>query len=178
MAVDFEGDGGGNEPIELAQGLSFSVSRLAEEFGMARETVSKRFREAGVRSSGTRNGYPVYGLRDALRALFQTRSVDGVIDPKTLPPVERVAWFQSEIKRLDVEARARELLPSAEHEAGMATMANDIVRFLERLPERLDKGLSPEQAAEMRRRISEARDGFLTMRGPDGNPPPTTTENL
>lgn len=178
MAVDFEGDGGGNEPIELAQGLSFSVSRLAEEFGMARETVSKRFREAGVPSSGSRNGYPVYGLRDALRALFPTRSLDGVIDPKTLPPVERSAWFQSEIKRMDVEARARELIPSDEYYAGLATMANDMVRFLETLPERLDKGLSPEQAAEMRRRIKEARDGLLTIRGPDGNPTPSTAENL
>lgn len=172
MAVDFEGDGGGSEPIELARGLCFSISRLAEGLGMARETVSKRFREAGVPSSGVRNGYPVYSLRDALPVLFPSGIVDGVLDPKTLPPVERSAWFQSELKRLDVEARARELIPSEAHYAGLATMANDIVQFLERLPERLAEGLSPEQAAEMRLRIKQQCDTFRTNLDPDRNPTP------
>ena len=146
--------------------VRLSIARLAEEFGMARETVSKRLAQANVTPDGKRNGYPVYRLRDACPALLEPAAYDedGNPDPKTLPPDKRNAWYQSENRRLDLEMRSKQLIPAAEVEAELAEMARDIAQFLEVLPDQLerDAGLSPEQIVALHDSIDSARQGFYS----------------
>lgn len=154
--------------------LTLSIRRLSDEFGMARETISKRLRDANVTPTGERNGYPVYRLRDACPAILHGVGYDedGVRDPKSLPPEQRNAWFQSENKRMDVEIRARQLIPAAEHEADLATMAKDLAQFLETLPDQLERdvGLAPEQVEAMHQQIDRRRQELYDriVTGADG----------
>lgn len=158
------------QDIEEGRQLTFSIRRLAEEFGMAKETVSKRLREANVMAAGSRAGHPVYRLRDVCPAILHGAEYDedGIRDPKTLPPEQRNAWYQSENKRMDVEMRARELIPRSEHEADLAVMAKDLAQFLETLPDQLERDvtLSPEQVealhVQIDRRRQELYDKIVT----------------
>ena len=145
--------------------VRLSIARLAEEFGMARETVAKRLAQSNVSPDGKRNGYPVYRLRDACPSLLDTLSFDteGNPDPRTLPPDKRNSWYQSEIRRMDVEIKTRQLIPASEHESDCAEMAKSIVQFLETLPDQLerDTGLSPEQVDSLHASIDAQRQVFF-----------------
>ncbi len=130
--------------------IRLSIARLATEFGMARETVTKRLQAAGVPADGKRNGHPVYRIRDACPALIDSaQSVDdeGNPDPRTLAPDKRKSWYQSELARLTVETNARNLIPAAEVEQEWAAAMKHIAQFLDTLGDRMERdcGLTPEQ---------------------------------
>jgi hypothetical protein len=131
--------------------VRYSIARLAGEFGMGRDTVAKRLAQANVRADGKRNGYPVYRLRDVCAVLlnFDAYGAGGILDPCTLPPIERRAWFQSENERLKVECDMGRLIPAAEVEAEMAQMARTVVRALETLPDTVERDLrAPPEVIE------------------------------
>lgn len=142
--------------------IRLSISRLAGEFGMARETVSKRLREAGVQPDGKKDGYPVYRLRAAAPALIDAAGTDadGEIDPDKLPPEKRRAWFQSERDRMELEAKAGKLIPALEHERDMARLVSIVVQVFETLPDVLerDEGLEPHQVERVQRALDQARE--------------------
>jgi hypothetical protein len=151
--------------VERADGLvRLSIARLAAEFGMARETVSKRLAQSNVQPDGKRGGYPVYRLRDACPALLDARAFDeeGNPDPRTLPPDKRNAWYQSEMRRMEVEMRARQLIPAAEVEGEMSALTKEIVQFLDTLPDQLERdvNLSPEQVDAMNAAIARHRQSL------------------
>jgi hypothetical protein len=143
-----------------------SIARLAEAFGMARETVAKRLAMSNIVADRKRNGYPVYKLRDACEALINPGGYDeeGQPDPKKLPPESRNAWYQSEIRRMDVEMRAGQLIPAAEVEATYAELIKAQVQFLETLGDQLerDAGLSPEQVELVNESVQQQRQSLYS----------------
>jgi hypothetical protein len=148
--------------IEIGDGaVRLSIARLAAEFGMARETVSKRLQQAHVQPDGKRNGYPVYRLRDACPALLDPAAFDeeGNPDPRSLPPDKRNAWYQSELRRTDLEMRCRQLIPAAEVEVEFATLVKEVVQFLDTLPDALERDaeLSGEQVEALGESIARQR---------------------
>lgn len=126
---------------------------------MARETVAKRLRSAGIQADGKKDGYPVYRLRDAAPALIEAAPTDeaGDVDPDKLPPEKRRAWFQSERERMELEAKAGKLIPALEHERDMARLVGMVVQAFETLPDVLerDEGLQPHQVE----RVQQVLDG-------------------
>lgn len=128
---------------------------------MARETVAKRLAAASVAPAGTRHGHPVYRIRQAAEALLDPamRAEDGDIDPKRLAPMDRNAWYQSEIRRLDLEMKCGQLLPAAEFEAEAARVVKTLVQFLETLGDQLERdvALSPEQVDAVNTAVSRQR---------------------
>jgi hypothetical protein len=140
--------------------VTFSIRRLAEEFGMARETVSKRLNDSGVRPAGTRGGFPVYRLRDACPAILATcLTEDGGVDPGKMRPADRRAWFQSENERLKFEQDTAQLILAAEVQSEMATLAKIVVRELETLPDVAERDLrcGPEVIEFLQRKIRDLR---------------------
>lgn len=131
--------------IETADGLvRLSIARLAAEFGMARETVSKRLAQANVQPDGKRAGYPVYRLRDACPALIDSAGYAGGeegIDPSKMKPSDRRAWYQSENERLKFEQETGQLILAAEVHAEFSAAAKIVVRELETLPDRAERDL-------------------------------------
>ena len=150
------------EPQE--RNITLSIRRLADEFAMARETVSKRLAEYSVAPCGRRHGHPVYRLRDAAPAIVGVgiTDEDGNRDPRMLPPEKRNAYYQSELRRLEFEMETGQLVPAAQHEAAVADLARDVVQFLTTLPDELerDAGLTPEQIEAMHASIDRSRQGL------------------
>lgn len=142
--------------------IRLSISRLAAEFGMARETVSKKLRSAGIQPDGKKDGYPVYRLREAAPALIDAAPTDeaGEVDPDKLPPEKRRAWFQSERERMELEAKAGKLMPALEHERDMARVVGVVVQTFETLPDILerDEGLAPHQVERVQQHLDRARE--------------------
>lgn len=144
--------------------VRYSIARLAEEFGMGRDTVSKRLAQANVKPDGKRNGYPVYRLRDVCPVLLNSSAYDedGIPDPRTLPPDMRKAWYQSEIARLNVEQTTGQLIPAAEAETQYAELVKGLVQFLDTLGDQLERdcALLPEQVERMNESISQQRQAL------------------
>lgn len=141
--------------------LELSVRRLAEETGMARETVQKRISEFRVQPCGSRNGHPVYRLRDVCPALFGSPEFTegGPVDPAKLKPQDRRAWFQSENERLKFEQETGQLILAAEVQSEMGTLAKIVVRALETLPDTVERDLrcGPEVVEYLQRKVRELR---------------------
>jgi len=109
-----------------------SVSEAAREFGYHRQTIAKRIAELGIRPSGTRNGHPVYRVRDLLR-IERTRD-EGAGDPDALEPLVRRAHYQAETQKLRVNRTRGQLLerPAADRE--FARVVDVVLRALAALP--------------------------------------------
>lgn len=147
------------EPIE--RNLRFSINRLAAEFGMGRDTVSKRLQLANVSPSGFNAGHAVFRLRDAVPAILDVHLTDedGHTDPGKLKPTERRAWFQSENERLKFEQDLGQLILASEVQSEMATLAKIVVRVLETLPDTVERDLrcGPEVVEYLQRKVRELR---------------------
>jgi len=170
----------GLDVTNLQSALTFSVRRLADEFSLARETISRRLAEANVVPAGNRNGHPVYRLNVAAAAILRPSALgdDGQTDPRKLPPQERNAWFASELRRLETELKTGQLVPAAELESSLADNAKTLVQFLETLPDQLerDANLLPEQIEAMHASIDRARQG-LYDRLLENEPEQTTAQS-
>ncbi len=149
------------EIAEFRTTIRLSISQIASEFGMSRNTVAKRIDLFGVKPDGRRAGYPVYRMRDLVPVVAQQQCVPAGPDfnPDTLPPIERRAWFQSENERLKVEGEMGRLIPAAEVESEMAAMAKSIVRVLETLPDMVERDIraSPEVVEYLQEKVYELR---------------------
>jgi hypothetical protein len=126
------------EVIDRNSGLQLSISTLASEFGVSRETAAKRLAQANVEPSGTRNGYGVYRIGPASRAIL---GADGASasDPDKMRPTDRRAHFQALNEKLRYEAECGRLILATEVQCEMATLAKIVVRFLETLPDVVER---------------------------------------
>lgn len=142
----------------INQGVLCSISQLATEFGMTRETVAKRIADAGVAASGERSGYPVYRLKSVLPALL-VLTADGRVDPEKLDPFRRKAHYQAEAERLDLERQAGDLIPRIEVEREQARVFTSIAQRLEVLTDVVERdcGMTSEQIVRLEKAVNEMR---------------------
>ncbi|EID6936782.1 TPA: DUF1441 family protein, partial [Escherichia coli] len=75
----------------------WSVFKIAEAFGLHRDTVKKRLLAANTPVAATVRGNPVYALQHVGPALFSVKheAADSVHDPSRMEPKERKDWYQS-----------------------------------------------------------------------------------
>ncbi|MDH4572458.1 DUF1441 family protein [Salinicola acroporae] len=130
----------------LEEAYNWNISRLADAFGLHRDTVRKRLKEAGVVPAGSRNGANLYALKDAGPALFSDRIGSAGLSPDDYPPQDRKAWFQSENERVKLEREMRLLVPVEDAHREMSRLAKAMASALDSLPDLLerDAGLAPE----------------------------------
>lgn len=142
----------------IEDAYAWNITRLAEAFGLHRETVRKRLNAAGVVPAGVRNGANVYALKDAGPAVFADMVLGGDSDPDQLPPTERRAWYQSENERIKLEQELRQLVRSEEAHREMSTIAKAVTTTLESLPDILERdcGIDAESVA----RVQDVIDGI------------------
>jgi len=150
------------EPVELTKKAEWSISQFWLNTGFARETVRKRFAEAGLKASRTVKGYPVYLAADGLPVLFYTQ--DGELDPDKLKPFERRAYYQSELEKLKLQQEKGELVPSFEVENQLAKLCKIVVRGLDTLPDTIERdvGASSTQLALIEKLLDELRAQMYT----------------
>ncbi|HEY3589337.1 MAG TPA: DUF1441 family protein [Buttiauxella sp.] len=144
----------------------WSVSRLAEAFGIDRRTVKSRLAEGRVPVVGEVRGSPVFDLKDAAPALFRTspsQDPDVLHDPSQMPPKERKDWYDSEKGRIWLEKELRQLIPEHEVTSVYAATIKTVVQQLETLPDRLERdgGMTPKGLAMVQETIDDLRDALF-----------------
>lgn len=74
----------------------WSVFKIAEAFGLHRDTVKKRLLAANTPVAATVRGNPVYALQHVGPALFSVKheAADSVHDPSRMEPKERKDWYR------------------------------------------------------------------------------------
>ncbi len=131
--------------VGFRDGDLWSISRLADAFGMARRTVSDRLKM--VEPAGEKNGHPVYHIKEASKALWQvTRAGGGTTLDLDQYPEARKAWYQSENERLKFEQAIGQLIPASDVHRTMAVMVKTIAAGIDSIPDVLEReaGLEPQ----------------------------------
>ncbi|WP_125782864.1 DUF1441 family protein [Pseudoalteromonas rubra] len=122
---------------------AWNITRIAEAFGLHRETVRKRLRQHQVGPKGRRSGVDVYSLAEVGPALFaqdvQSKSENDIHDPRTMPPKDRKDYFQSERERLKFEGETGELIPEGEYRNDLAVTLKAVVGFFESMPDKMER---------------------------------------
>ena len=146
-----------NEPVELTRKAEWSISQFWLNTGFARETVRKRFAEAGLKPAHMVRGYPVFLVSAALPILFYQQ--DGKSDPEKMRPMERRLHYQAELDRLKLQLEQGEVVPAFEMEAAIGRVIQISVRFNETMPDILERdvGLSAIQLAKVTEICNENR---------------------
>lgn len=145
----------------LGDAYNWSVAKIAEAFGLNRNTVKKRLLEANIPIANTLRGNPVYALRDVGPVLFEGRAPNGDIqDPAIMTPKERKDWYQSENERIKLETMLKQLIPVADVHLEMATLVKAITQVLDTWPDKLerDRGWNAAQLTEAQIIVDELRD--------------------
>lgn len=135
--------------------FSFSINKLAQAFGMARETVTARLKEAGIKADGNRAGYPIYRLRDAAPALVGMSEPDEPMqDPAQMRPVDMRAYYQGQNERLLFEQAQGQLIPIGEVRHQYSQIAKVNSRHWRTLADVIERDTkcSPELSAAIDRR--------------------------
>jgi len=151
------------EVSRLEEANAWNITRIADAFGLHRDTVRKRLREAGVAPVGTRNGASPYSLRHAGPALFGdviNGVGDGGVDPDQLPPTERKSWYQSENERIKLERELGALVEAESSHRQMSSFAKSVITLLDGLPDILerDAGLPPEAIQRVQELMDATRE--------------------
>jgi hypothetical protein len=133
----------------------WSQAQLAQDFELDRRTVKKRL--AGVQPAGTtKHGYPTYRIRDAAPALLALAASGDAedADPERLPPKDRKDWYDGELRRLQLQERARQLVPESDVRREMATLLKAVGATLETLPDVLERDAGIGGAAVERAQLA------------------------
>jgi len=143
----------------MSSAVYLSISQLSAELEQTRETVRKRLADAGVKATGERKGYPLYRLRDAVRALLTSADAD----PSKLDPFRRKAHWQAQAAELRLDVDKGELVRVADVEEVYAATMKPIALALDTLPDILerDAGLSAPQVSRAERALDATREQLV-----------------
>ena len=142
--------------------LNWSLNQFSKEFGIARETVGRRLREAGVKPSGQRHNHPVYRVGECAVAILVPQLSDGAFlnDPAKMAPKERSDWFKSENERLKFERDDGLSIDTNESLIEMGEIAKRGLHVLETLPDILERDFNfpPDVIENVEDRIDVLRN--------------------
>lgn len=151
-----------SEIISTSEANNWSINRIAQAFGMSRDTITRRL--SNVSPAGKRGSHPVYALRDAGPAIFlpDTHKVD--YDPEELGPKDRKDWYDSELKRIQYEQEMAKLIPADEVAEVVAEVFKKVALSLDTMADVIerDAGLKGKQIDVMQRIIDNARSQLTT----------------
>ncbi|WP_434340195.1 DUF1441 family protein [Motilimonas cestriensis] len=146
----------------LDDAYNWSIKRIAEAFGLARETVTSRIKKAHVQPAGKKSGHPVYALNDVGPILFisDAAAVNEIHNPEIMHPKDRLDWFKSENERLKFHVNEGGLVEAHDSARAMSDLAKSLIQELETLPDLLERdcGMSPESLDRVVHSIDDLRD--------------------
>lgn len=136
----------------------WSISALAEEFGVDRRTVKRRLE--GIPPAGETNGHPAWRLRDVAVAVMGAQVADDPegYDPDKLHPTDRLSHYRAEREKIKWEAEQRISIPAPEVERVVASAFKALSQGLDTIPDVLENDCALG-AAEVERTI-EVIDGI------------------
>lgn len=143
--------------LDLAKpGSGWSKSALAEEFELDRRTVAKLLE--GIPPTGEHRGRPVYRIAEVAPAFVRYGkgsrtpiSIDpetgSMLDPDDMHPKDRKDWYDSELKRLQLETQQGRLAEAETVRELLADVFGRVKSWASTIADRLerDASLTPEQ---------------------------------
>jgi len=138
---------------------TWNLTHIGEAFGLHRDTVRKRLRESDIEPVGSKDGAPLYDLREAGPAIFEGQTGYSSYDPDNMSPVERLAFYQAERYRIKYEQSMGELRASDDVHREMAETAKMLANLFDTLPDLLerDNGLSADKLAQVEQVLDRVR---------------------
>ena len=164
MTTDADGQGEMFEGANVSKiedgDILASISAWARIFSTERETLRRRLLASNVTAKGERNGFPVYGGRDVVSAWLA--GPEARVDPDSLTPFQRRAWYQGEHEKLKLQQERGELVPAIEVEQTIGKMVKLFVLGLDTLVDSIerDAGLTPLQAHRVEKHVDKVRESL------------------
>ncbi len=158
-----------SEITNIKEAYSWNLTKIAEAFGIHRDTARKRIKEAGIPPSFNKGNSPHYRLSDVAPALFGSSQsygdYGGYDSTDSMPPTERKAWYQSETERLKFEIQTKSLVPDDEVARAMSSLIKSIINPLDGITDTLERkaDLTPRQANALQIEIDSIRDQMYLM---------------
>jgi hypothetical protein len=137
----------------------WSISRLADEFGMDRRTVKSRLDE--VKPTGVLNKNPAWSLKDAAPFLVDqlTTNVDGCYDVSELPPDLKLKHYQAERERLKLEIDLGDVIPLNVFQDVLADSFKTFAQMMDTFPDVLERdcNIGADALEAVQKTIDEVR---------------------
>lgn len=121
----------------------------AQFFDVSLPTVEAWIRKGmPVVQPGGRGVSWIIDLRAAAEWKYGNASSSQDVDPDTLPPGERKAWYEGETKKRELQVRDRDLIPAIEVETAVATAFAALASGIWSIPDNLERkhGISGDVA--------------------------------
>ena len=143
-------------------------AEVAEFFDVSVKSVDGWVRRGcPVVERGATNKPWVFDLLAVAEWRFTGRASDSEIDPDSLSPAERKAWYEGETRKRELQQRDRELIPAAEVEQAVATAFAAIAQDIRAIPDNLERryGITPDVAEHVEAALFEAMDATADRLG-------------
>lgn len=104
----------------------------------------------------------VFDLLDVATWRITGQQSDADVDPDTLPPSERKAWYEGETRKRELQIKDRELIPAADVERAVATAFAAISADIWAIPDNLERrhGVGADVAAQVGELLADAMDAM------------------
>ena len=153
--------------VSQEEWFNWSLTQLAREFNIARETVQSRLRAANVNANGERRGFPVYSVAQAAKAILMPHMANGHVqnDPDKMSPKERADWYKSENDRIKFERESGTAIYINDSREQMAVIAKTGLQVLETLPDILERdyGLDADIISGIEQKIDVLRNQWASL---------------
>lgn len=89
---------------------------------------------------------------------FGAQTTGGSVDPESLEPMQRRAWYEGETKRRELQVRDSELIPAADVERVVATAFAALSSDIRAIPDNLERrhGIAGDVAEKVAAALDEA----------------------
>lgn len=153
-----------SEPRAIGGGVRIAnKAGCAEFFDVSMPTVDAWIRRGMpiVQKGGKGVSWQI-DLLAAAQWRFGVQASGGSIDPESLEPMQRRAWYEGETKRRELQVRDRELIPAADVERVVATAFAALASDIQSIPDNLERrsGISSDVAEAVEAALYEAMDAM------------------
>jgi phage terminase Nu1 subunit (DNA packaging protein) len=138
-------------------------AQCAEFFGVSLPSIEAWIRKGmPVQARGAKGISWEIDLLEACKWRFAGQSSGGDVDPDSLDPVQRRAWYEGEVKKRDLQVKDRELIPVAEVERVVATAFAALASDIRAIPDNLERrhGVAGDVAESVEEALNEAMDAL------------------
>lgn len=115
-------------------------SECAEFFDVSLKAIDGWIRRGcPVDTRGSRTTPWVFDLLSVAEWRITGQRGDADVDPDSLPPSDRKAWYEGETRKRDLQIKDRELIPASEVETVIATTFAALAQGMRSIPDNLER---------------------------------------
>lgn len=149
-----------SEPRAIGGGIRIAnKAGCAEFFDVSMPTIDAWIRKGMpiVQKGGKGVSWQI-DLLAAAQWRFGVQASGGSVDPESLEPMQRRAWYEGETKRRELQVRDRELIPAGDVERVVATAFAALSSDIRAIPDNLERrhGIAGDVAEKVAAALDEA----------------------